>query len=112
MAVWIIRRLLPVVAVLAMVMGASVAPAPAAPMPAMAHAGHCADCRHQVPAADMKGMACAGVLCLGAVAVVPLPQALPAERFDTFSYSAAPLRGLIGRTLRPEPFPPKPFVQV
>ena len=113
MTLSVVGHLLTVLAVLALVLGVSVPPASAAPMPEMTKAGHCGACPDESPMTPMKAMPCTGFACLGAAAVaLPAPQSFQAEPFVVIAaYSIAPAPSLIGRTLRPEPLPPRQSVQ-
>jgi len=110
----LVRRLVSLVAVLALVFVTTVPQSmSAAPMPQMTGSGHCPACPDKSPVMPLKAMACGAVVCLGAVDAVAPASDIPVDPIaQATRYVLAVSSDLTGRTLLPESPPPKLSIQV
>jgi hypothetical protein len=72
---------------------------------AMSDHGGCQDCPEQSGDSGMKGMACGNVCAAPVIAPLPLAATVPAGR--KLAFEVAPDLFLNGRTLPPDPDPPR-----
>jgi hypothetical protein len=116
------RRLLLVLTALAFVL-ATALPGTASAMPMTPGGsvmagdfGHqpCGDCPTKVPASDSgtKMMPCSALACSGAVVGLPAPTVLGEPIAVALEYTARVPTSHRGRTLPPDPFPPRPSLLV
>lgn len=112
----VLRRLLLVLTALAFVLAtalpgtARAMPMPDGAMMAGSSGQPCDDCPPKAPASDSgtKMMPCIAFACSGAAVGLPVPTVLGAPVAVAFEYAALAPAGRPGRTLPPDPFPPRP----
>ncbi|MCB4824855.1 hypothetical protein [Roseicella aerolata] len=113
----VLRRLLLVLTALAFVLAtalpgtASAMPMPGGAMMAGGPGQPCGDCPTKAPGGDggTKMMPCSALACSGAVVGLPAPTVLAAPVAVAFEYAGLAPADRQGRTLPPDPFPPRPL---
>lgn len=92
--------------------------ATAAPMTSMMQISNCTDCPEEAPVPgkaaghQAKALPCSPIMCVGAfAAVLPALEIINRPVWHPTAYTPGLLADPNGRSLAPEPIPPKPSVQ-